>query len=200
VLDVASKIFEEPATRSSQQRKNVAFAPANDSNTKTTNDADNRVVDTPQPNKKRPREEDEDEAQLLPTTTLTTINSIASHAVTPIGATTSQQPTNSYYWQSREALNLFKPRPDDCDAKDALVRRVKRLSLVNKSDNAWRDVVYGRDPHNICTSKNDVFEIRQRAAFHCIAYQYALEKMNSWTSLHLYLLLFGENFRHDEFK
>jgi hypothetical protein len=139
VLDVASKIFEEPATRSSQQRKNVAFAD-DDSNARKANDADDNntrphdiddgrrvvVLDTPQQPRKRPRENEFEDQELLPGVASNTTTSYEEHhrhaavqAVTPAahvegtGGTTSsrQQPT---YWQSPEAQKLFKP----CHALD----------------------------------------------------------------------------------
>ena len=38
----------------------------------------------------------------------------------------------------------------------------------------------GGDPDNYCT-KAEIFEIRQRATFLCMAYQLALRHMNEWT-------------------
>ena len=82
------------------------------------------------------------------------------------------------FWEQTEARKLFGPRDDDETVQETLLRRIQQLRLVNASNDGWRKVIarHGRD--NPC-SMNDIFEIRQRCAFLCQAYIYALEKMNS---------------------
>lgn len=84
------------------------------------------------------------------------------------------------YWQSPEAIKLFRPNETDEDVKDTLCRRIKQLQSVNEKVEGWRNVMDGRDLNNCCTEK-DIFEIRQRSEFLCCAYQLAVENMNGWT-------------------
>ena len=84
------------------------------------------------------------------------------------------------YWESPEAIKLFGSNEASEDAKDTLQRRVKQLQSVNETEDGWRNAVDGRDPDNLC-SRNDIFEIRQRSALLCCAYQLALDNMNEWT-------------------
>jgi hypothetical protein len=87
---------------------------------------------------------------------------------------------------------LFKPRQGvtsagkemthDCSEspQEAVEHQIQRLQSVNMSEDGWRNVGVGRDADNFCT-KAEVFQIRQRAAFLCRAYQLALTNMNEWT-------------------
>jgi len=104
----------------------------------------------------------------------------------------------SYWPSSHEAHQLFKPT--SCRAysssgdgnnnstettttespQEALERRISELRAVNESEDSWRAIVKGGDPDNYCT-KAEIFEIRQRATFLCVAYQLALKHMNQWT-------------------
>ena len=98
----------------------------------------------------------------------------------------------SYWPDSPEAYQLFRPRQGvtsagqemtyDCSEspQEAVEHRVQRLQSVNKSEDGWRNVIVGRDEDNFCT-KAEIFQIRQRAAFLCRAYQLALSNMNKWT-------------------
>ena len=107
----------------------------------------------------------------------------------------------SYWPESPEAHQLFQPRGDNsvsgtsaiCDdsstpvptivvetPQEALERRIGLLKSVHESEDSWRNVVKGRDADNFC-SKGEIFEIRQQATFLCLAYQLALQHMNSWT-------------------
>jgi hypothetical protein len=107
------------------------------------------------------------------------------------------------YWpESPEAYHLFRPRrecsggsattstPSSTTAdttmayiespKEALQHRILQLQAVHESEDSWRGVVKGGDPDNYCT-KIEIFEIRQRSTFLCLAYQLALTNMNRWT-------------------
>jgi hypothetical protein len=64
--------------------------------------------------------------------------------------------------------------------QEAVERRIIHLQAVHESEESWRGVVKGGDRDNVCT-KAEVFEIRQRATFLCLAYQLALANMNEWT-------------------
>ncbi|KAI2490640.1 hypothetical protein MHU86_23939 [Fragilaria crotonensis] len=76
-----------------------------------------------------------------------------------------------------DTTNLESPQ-------EALERRIIQLQAVHESEDRWRAIVKGGDPDNICT-KAEVFEIRQRAIFLCLAYQLvALTNMNEWTWHH----------------
>ena len=105
---------------------------------------------------------------------------------------------SALYWpESPEAYQLFQPKGDNsfsgtsaiCDdstpvvvetPQEALECRIGLLKSVHESEDSWRNVVKGRDADNFC-SKGEIFEIRQRATFLCLAYQLALQHMNSWT-------------------
>ena len=108
----------------------------------------------------------------------------------------------SYWPESPEAQQRFQPtRAGDhccsigastsiCDdstgtivvetSQETMERRISLLKSVHESEDSWRNVVMGRDADNFC-SKREIFEIRQRATFLCLAYQLALQHMNSWT-------------------
>ncbi|KAI2492026.1 hypothetical protein MHU86_22522 [Fragilaria crotonensis] len=108
----------------------------------------------------------------------------------------AQSPSCLYWPESPEAYQLFRPREysggvivDNTDTtnlespQEALERRIIQLQAVHESEDSWRAIVKGGDPDNICT-KAEVFEIRQRAIFLCLAYQVALTNMNEWTWHH----------------
>lgn len=83
------------------------------------------------------------------------------------------------YWQSTDAMQLFCPgKTADCDVKDTLQQRVKRLQSANQTEHGWRNVV--DDPDDLC-SQHNIFKLRQRSALLCSAYLLALEHMNQWT-------------------
>ena len=107
----------------------------------------------------------------------------------------------SYWPESPEAHQLFLPRQNGCGTgvlsgsddgigemipvvvespQEAVERRIKLLKSCHDSEDSWRNVVKGRDADNFC-SKVEIFEIRQRATFLCLAYQLALANMNRWT-------------------
>ncbi len=101
----------------------------------------------------------------------------------------------SYWQESPEAYQRFRPRDyrgavgvvsnstDEMaieSPQEALERRIIQLQAVHESEESWRGVVKGGDPDNFCT-KAEIFEIRQRAMFLCLAYQLALANMNDWT-------------------
>ncbi|KAI2495738.1 hypothetical protein MHU86_18762 [Fragilaria crotonensis] len=111
----------------------------------------------------------------------------------------------SYWPASPEACQLFSSRGPICrgvgigsvgvgsnsttlvdtmtldeSPQETLERRIAALQAVHESEDSWRGVVKGGDPDNFC-SKIEIFEIRQRASFLCLAYQLALQKMNQWT-------------------
>ncbi len=65
------------------------------------------------------------------------------------------------FWDSPEAHALFKPRPSDSSCLPALERRIKLLQRAQQHE-GWRDLVYGRDPDNICTNY-DKLVIRQKS-------------------------------------
>jgi hypothetical protein len=103
--------------------------------------------------------------------------------------------TCSYWPESPEAYQLFKPRRSSGDGgggsdstdtttitspQEAVERRIIQLQAVHESADSWRGVVKGGDADNYCT-KTEIFEIRQRATFLCLAYQLALANMNQWT-------------------
>ena len=50
-------------------------------------------------------------------------------------------------------------------SQEALERRISELQAVNEIEDSWRAIVKGGDPDNCCT-KAEIFEVRQRAAFH----------------------------------
>ncbi|KAI2509037.1 hypothetical protein MHU86_5413 [Fragilaria crotonensis] len=108
----------------------------------------------------------------------------------------AQSPSCLYWPESPEAYQLIRPREynggaivDNTDTtnlespQEALERRIIQLQAVHESKDSWRAIVKGGDPDNICT-KAEVFEIRQRAIFLCLAYQLALTNMNEWTWHH----------------
>jgi hypothetical protein len=106
----------------------------------------------------------------------------------------------SYWPASPEAYQLFSSRGPsfrgegidsnsttlgetmilDENPQETVERRITALQAVHESADSWRGVVKGGDPDNFC-SKTEIFEIRQRATFLCLAYQLALQKMNQWT-------------------
>ena len=102
----------------------------------------------------------------------------------------------SYWPSSHEACQLFLPNSrngtsdsaDESDsdsscietAQEALERRIVKLQAVHDTEDSWRSIVKGGDPDNYCT-KTEVFEIRQRATFLCVAYKLALKHMSGWT-------------------
>ena len=88
--------------------------------------------------------------------------------------------TTNHFWQSTDAANLFRPLETDANVKDTLQRRIERLLSVQETEEGWRNVVQGRDPKNLCSTK-DIFIVRQQAAILCRAYQLALEHLNGWT-------------------
>ena len=116
-----------------------------------------------------------------------------------VNAAAACNPTACSYWpESPEAYQLFKPRREfvsventsnvDVTAsmayvespQEAIQRRIILLQSVHESSESWRGVVKGGDTENYCT-KTEIFEIRQRSMFLCLAYQLALAKMNTWT-------------------
>jgi hypothetical protein len=114
-----------------------------------------------------------------------------------VNAAAACNPTACSYWpESPEAYQLFKPRREfvsventsivDVSAsmveslQEAIQRRIILLQSVHESSESWRGVVKGGDTENYCT-KTEIFEIRQRLMFLCLAYQLALANMNTWT-------------------
>ncbi len=108
--------------------------------------------------------------------------------------------TCSYWPESPEAYQLFTPSrgysgggggsnsSDTMDAEspqEAVKRRIIQLQTIHESVDSWRDVVKGGDADNYLT-KAEIFEIRQRATFLCLAYQLTLVNMNKWTWLECY--------------
>ena len=53
------------------------------------------------------------------------------------------------------------------------------LQSVSKSPNGWRNVVQWREEENLC-SQSEIFVMR-RSSILCLAYQTAIQHMNSWT-------------------
>ena len=95
--------------------------------------------------------------------------------------------SSSYWPDSPEARQVFRPRNTSItfggpreSAKEAVERRIKLLQMVNEDAESWRNIIIGRDEKDFC-SKSEIFEIRQRAVFLCLAYQLAIKKMNDWT-------------------
>jgi len=94
---------------------------------------------------------------------------ISTQAVTPPDILTTQT-----WWDSPEAFKLFKPVDDlDTDVESTLRRRINKLKDANIRNDAWRLVVKGHDPDDLC-SECDKFCIRQRCSLLCRAYEYAL--------------------------
>ena len=52
--------------------------------------------------------------------------------------------------------------------QEAVERCITLLKSCHNSEESWRNVVKGRDADNFC-SKVEIFEIRQRATFLCLA-------------------------------
>lgn len=80
------------------------------------------------------------------------------------------------YFDSPEAIVLFAPREDET-VLECIDKLVEILTFVNNNVDGWRHVVEGGDPDKICTP-NQIFEIRHRCAFLCLALQLAKENMN----------------------
>ena len=98
----------------------------------------------------------------------------------PPHVTPSQRILQETYWDSSDAKDLVGWIETDSDAKETLIRHIEQLKTVNNTNDNWRNVIMGRDPDDFCTSI-DIFEIRQRSALLCCAYQNLLEHMNDWT-------------------
>ena len=98
----------------------------------------------------------------------------------PPHVTPSQRILQETYWDSSDAKDLVGWIETDSDAKETLIRHIEQLKTVNNTNDNWRNVIMGRDPDDFCTS-TDIFEIRQRSALLCCAYQNLLEHMNGWT-------------------
>ena len=64
--------------------------------------------------------------------------------------------------------------------QEAVKRRIIVLQSIYEGEDNWRAVVKGGDSDNYCT-KTEIYEIRQRATFLCLAYQLALAHMSQWT-------------------
>ncbi|KAI2510949.1 hypothetical protein MHU86_3421 [Fragilaria crotonensis] len=116
-----------------------------------------------------------------------------------VDAVAAGNPAVCSYWpESPEAYQLFKPRRESVSIEnttvdtttgttvylespqEAVERRIILLQSVHESSEGWRGVVMGGDTENYCT-KTEIFEIRQRSIFLCLAYQLALANMNAWT-------------------
>jgi hypothetical protein len=82
------------------------------------------------------------------------------------------------YWDSTEAIRLFLPAKDDASVLACIERRIQLFGSVGASAEAWRLVIDGGDPDDLCSS-NDVFQIRQRCQLLCQAYIFAKDHMSS---------------------
>lgn len=84
------------------------------------------------------------------------------------------------YWDSKDARQLFTGVGDipmtGSQLKDIILRRIKLLKRCQASAEAWRDVVLGGDPEDLCT-ENDRFVFRQRAMVLARVYEVALDRM-----------------------
>jgi hypothetical protein len=103
--------------------------------------------------------------------------------ITTCGSALAPRRTNQNlkgsYWDSPEAKKLFLgTTTDKRSVQEVLKQRIDRLQGVNRSLDGWRDIIEGHDIDNLC-SPHDVFMIRQRCSILCLAYNFALEKMNS---------------------
>ena len=69
-----------------------------------------------------------------------------------------------------------------CDENvvEVLERRVQRLENVNSNYLGYKEIVKRHDIDNMC-SNSDIFLLRQKSAYLCIAYKYALDHMNKWS-------------------
>jgi hypothetical protein len=67
--------------------------------------------------------------------------------------------------------------------KDTLLRRIRKLRLVQTETEGWRYAVIGRDKTNACTDKNKLV-FRQKSLLLCKAYILAVKLMNKKTWLH----------------
>jgi len=59
-------------------------------------------------------------------------------------------------------------------------QKIEKLQSVNQHMDGYRNVIKGRDEHDVCTPFQ-IFEIHQRCALLCMAYVNACEKMNAVT-------------------
>jgi hypothetical protein len=82
------------------------------------------------------------------------------------------------YWDSPEALKLFRPAEDDDTVIACMERRIELLALVNRTCEGYR-LVIDDDDYLKCSDK-EKFEIRQRCQLLCHAYVLAKEHMNDW--------------------
>ena len=174
-------VFNIPSTRRSS--RGISHPQQYNTTATTTNDANTEI-------------EDQDEVESLSKRPRVEAYEVAESDVATESASGSTSVRSTSYWPSSpEAYQVFKlvkisgfgnnnhPQNNDIDSetpKEAVQRRILLLQSVNEREDNWRNVIAGRDSTNVCT-KNEIYEIRQRAAFLCYAYQLALSKMNEWT-------------------
>jgi len=91
-------------------------------------------------------------------------------------APTIERPSG-IYWDSTDAKKLFGARPDDENVLTTLERKIDILKASNQTAEGYRCVIFGRDPHNICT-QHQIYQIRQHCAILCMAYIFAKDQMH----------------------
>ena len=85
--------------------------------------------------------------------------------------------TDMCFWNSTEAHRLFHVSPDE-NVYEVLQRRVQMLKNVNKNPLGYKEIVTGNDIDEMPCNINDIFLLRQKSSYLCLAYTYALKYMN----------------------
>ena len=183
VTEAAMNVFNIPSTRSS---RGISHPQQYNTTATTTNDANTEIEDHDEvesPKNKRPRVEAYEVAESgvasAESATGSTFCLASLLLAIESGGIPSIQTSKDF-----GICNNNHPQNNHIDSeppKEAVQRRILLLqSRVNEREDNWRNVIAGCDSTNVCT-KTEIYEIRQRAAFLCYAYQLALSKMNEWT-------------------